>query len=103
MADGRVNNGGRREGAGRKSTRQEYVDDGELTPLELMLTFMRDHNNDMDARLEVAFKAAPYVHARLQNTILDVEADLHIHLLSYLDYEPESEEDYARSSPSAVE
>ena len=91
MADGRVNNGGRREGAGRKSTRQEYVDDGELTPLELMLTFMRDHNNDMDARLEVAFKAAPYGHARLQNTILDVEADLHIHLLSYLDYEPESE------------
>ena len=91
MADGRVNNGGRREGAGRKSTRQEYVDDGELTPLELMLTFMRDHNNDMDARLEVAFKAAPYVHARLQQTQLDVEADLHIHLLSYLDYEPESE------------
>ena len=91
MADGRVNNGGRREGAGRKSTRQEYVDDGELTPLDLMLTFMRDHDNDMDARLEVSFKAAPYCHARLQQTQLDVEADLHIHLLSYLDYEPESE------------
>ena len=90
MADGRVNNGGRREGAGRKSTRQEYVDDGELTPLELMLTFMRDHNNDMDARLEVAFKAAPYVHARLQQTQLDVEGEVNIHLISYLDYDPDS-------------
>ena len=88
MANG---HGGHRANSGRKSTRHEYVDDGELTPLELMLGFMRDHDNDMDARLEVSFKAAPYCHARLQNTVLDVEADLHIHLLSYLDYEPESE------------
>ena len=88
MANG---HGGHRANSGRKSTRHEYVDDGELTPLELMLGFMRDHNNDMDARLEVSFKAAPYCHARLQQTQLDVDGEVHIHLLSYLDYEPESE------------
>ena len=88
MANG---HGGARANAGRKSTRHEYVDDGELTPLELMLGFMRDHNQDMDARLEVSFKAAPYCHARLQQTQLDVDAEVNIHLLSYLDYEPESD------------
>ena len=72
MANG---HGGARANAGRKSTRHEYVDDGELTPLELMLGFMRDHNQDMDARLEVAFKAAPFCHARLQAITVDAEVE----------------------------
>ena len=92
MANG---HGGQRAGSGRREGRADkpvYVPDPDnLQPLDLMLGFMRDHDNDMDARLEVSFKAAPYCHARLQQTQLDVEADLHIHLLSYLDYEPESE------------
>ena len=86
--------GGRREGAGRKEGRADkpvYVADPDnLQPLDLMLTFMRDHNNDMDARLEVSFKAAPYCHARLQQTQLDVDAEVNIHLISYMDYEPEA-------------
>lgn len=83
MADGRVNNGGAREGAGRKR-RPAYVPDGELTPLDYMISIMRNKRTRRALRMEAAKAAAPYCHARLQNTQLDVEADLSIYLVSQI-------------------
>lgn len=85
MADGRAKNGGARKGAGRKSTKHEYVDDGQLSPLQLMLGYMRDQAVPINLRLETAYKAAPYCHARLQSITADVDADIAITLVSYLD------------------
>ncbi len=65
MANG---HGGSRPGSGRKSTKHEYVDDGLQTPLQLMLEQMRDEGVPMNIRLDIAYKAAPYCHARLQAT-----------------------------------
>jgi len=36
-----------------------------LTPLEFMLSVMRDEQADTATRLDAAVKAAPYVHPRL--------------------------------------
>lgn len=67
--------GGKREGAGRKpgarnkSTieQREAVAASGLTPLEYMITVMRDAGADEGKRLEAAKSAAPYVHARLSS------------------------------------
>ena len=85
MSDGRVNNGGKREGAGRKSTRHEYVPDGKTTPLEYILAVMHSDTLPSHIRMEAAKAAIPYCSARLQNTQLEVDADLNITLVSYLD------------------
>ncbi len=87
MANG---HGGHRDGAGRKR-RPAYVPDGELTPLEHMLAILRDEHLPSTVRMDACKAAAPYCHARLQNTQLDVDADLHITLVSYLDLPAESE------------
>lgn len=65
--------GGKREGAGRKPgspnrTTQEQRDAvaaSGLTPLDYMLSVMRNELADEQRRLDAAHKAAPYVHARL--------------------------------------
>ena len=40
-----------------------------LTPLEYMLTVMRDETQDPDRRLSMAIAAAPYVHAKPGETL----------------------------------
>ena len=83
--------GGVRQGAGRKSAREEYEPDGGQTPLAFLLEMLRDETNTYRTRFEAAKAAAPYCHARLQNTELNVDADLTISLISYLD-DTESED-----------
>lgn len=65
--------GGKRDGAGRpagavtKRTREvaeKAVKEG-LTPLDYMLTVLRDENADKADRMWAAEKAAPYFHAKL--------------------------------------
>lgn len=67
--------GGKREGAGRPSgavtTRSREVaelaaQEG-LTPLEYMLSILRDAEAETKDRMWAAEKAAPYVHAKLAN------------------------------------
>ena len=77
--------GGRRPGSGRKSTKHEYVDDGQLSPLQFLLAVMRDESNPIAQRIDVAKAAAPYCSARLQSITADVDADVAITLVSYLD------------------
>lgn len=65
--------GGARPGAGRKKGEpnkrtaeiQQAVEQSGLTPLEYMLTVMRDIGQDEQRRLAAANMAAPYVHAKL--------------------------------------
>lgn len=65
--------GGKRQGAGRKvgsaTKRTREIADkalGEgLTPLEYMLTVLRDESAERSVRLSAAKDAAPYVHPRL--------------------------------------
>lgn len=82
MANG---HGGARAGAGRKSTREEYVEDGQITPIEYLLSIMRDESQKQGARVEAARLAIPYCSARLAHTDVDVESDLHIYLVSQLE------------------
>ena len=65
--------GGKRPGAGRpkgalnqKTVEQiEAVEEGGITPLDYLLSVMRDEANDVPMRIDAAHKAAPYVHAKL--------------------------------------
>jgi hypothetical protein len=61
--------GGRRKGTPNKATaeRQEEIAASGLTPLEFMLTEMRNEDNPKDVRMEAAKAAAPYVHPKLSS------------------------------------
>lgn len=70
--------GGKREGAGRKpgtlnkttQAQKDAVLASGLSPLDYMLSVMRNLSADEGKRLEAAKSAAPYVHARLSSTEL---------------------------------
>lgn len=65
--------GGKRPGAGRKrgapnkatAARQKAVEQSGLTPLDYMLSIMRDETKPTEDRFEAAKAAAPYVHPKL--------------------------------------
>ena len=76
--------GGRREGAGRpagavtkrsRAAAEKAAKSG-LTPLEYMLSVLRDENADSKDRMWAAEKAAPYVHPRLASTELSGSLDV---------------------------
>lgn len=77
--------GGARPGAGRKkgtpnkrtAETMKAVEDSGLTPLEYMLSVMRDINNDQRERLSAAEKAAPYVHAKLSSVEMNAKVTTH--------------------------
>ncbi len=81
MANG---HGGPRPGAGRKPNsknkatveREKAISESGLTPLEYMLSVLRDDAADEAARMEAAKAAAPYVHPRLQATELNAKVQL---------------------------
>lgn len=68
-----MSKGGKRDGAGRKAGTPNKktaetaakVEASGLTPLDFMLSVLRDENAAMESRCWAAEKAAPYVHAKL--------------------------------------
>ena len=60
-------NAGRKPGAVTKKTREiaERAAAEGLTPLDYMLSLLRDAGQSQDVRFDAAKSAAPYVHARL--------------------------------------
>lgn len=66
MARG-LKTGGRTKGTPNRATvaRQQEIAATGLTPLDYMLSIMRDESNPTDMRLDAANKAAPYVHPKL--------------------------------------
>jgi len=59
--------GGRKKGSLNKRTREmlEKANNAGLTPLEYLLSVMRNENEDEARRLDAAKAAAPYIHPRL--------------------------------------
>lgn len=76
--------GGKRPGAGRKkgipnrasAAREAAITASGLTPLEYMLSTMRDESKPLALRLDMAKAAAPYVHPRLASMERAVQVDL---------------------------
>ncbi len=68
MARG-LKTGGRKKGTPNKRTAEKIaeVEASGLTPLDYMLSVLRDELLDRETRLEAAKSAAPYVHAKLAN------------------------------------
>jgi hypothetical protein len=68
-----MSKGGARPGAGRKpgvpnkrtAEKVAAVEASGLTPLDYMLSLLRDKNGTKEDRMWAAEKAAPYVHAKL--------------------------------------
>ncbi len=62
--------GGRTKGTANKRTRKiaDQAAASGLTPLEYLLTVMRDEAQEQSVRLDAAKAAAPYIHPRLQAT-----------------------------------
>lgn len=79
------NKGGKREGAGRKpgvrniKTREvlEAVEATGITPLDYMLSVMRDEANDQKERMSAAASAAPYIHPKLANIEMNAKVTTH--------------------------
>jgi hypothetical protein len=73
MALGRKT-GGRQKGTPNRRTQEllNAVERGGMTPLEYLLSVMRDEAAGKPERLEAAKAAAPYVHARLAS----IEAEI---------------------------
>lgn len=77
--------GGKREGAGRKkgvpnkrnAEIQKAVEESGLTPLQYLLSVMRDPVAEPRERQACAIAAAPYVHAKLSS--IEMTADMRIH------------------------
>lgn len=67
--------GGKRDGAGRPAgaiakktaARIERIEASGLTPLDYMLSILRDEKADTEDRFEAAKAAAPYVHPKLSS------------------------------------
>jgi hypothetical protein len=76
--------GGKRPGAGRKKgipnrasvAREAAIAASGLTPLDYMLSTMRDETKPVALRLDMAKAAAPYVHPRLSSVEQAVQVDL---------------------------
>lgn len=72
-------NAGRPAGAATKKTR-EIADNAAaagITPLEFLLTIMRDPGADQKERITAAISAAPYVHARLSSIEMNANVTNH--------------------------
>lgn len=59
--------GGRSKGTPNKASaaKAAEIEASGLTPLDYMLSIMRDEANPRDMRLDAAHKAAPFVHPKL--------------------------------------
>ncbi len=76
--------GGRQKNTPNKRTAeiQAKVEASGLTPLDYMLSVMRNEDNEAPVRLDAAKSAAPYVHAKLSaiDARLDIDGQLVINI-----------------------
>ena len=65
--DPRINRSGRKTGTRNKLTVEqlEAVKSSGITPLEFLLSVMRDENESLTTRIDVAKAAAPYIHRKM--------------------------------------
>ncbi len=97
--------GGRRKGSRNKASlkREAEIAASGLTPLDFMLSLLRDEKREIEDRKWAAQHAAPYVHPKLQavqHTGVDGEP---IQFVIYGTGKSESEEDWAEEFAPGVE
>lgn len=70
--------GGRRKGTPNKATaaKAAAIEASGLTPLDYLLSVMRDEDGEPSQRIDAAKAAAPYVHPRLSTVEAKIEGDL---------------------------
>jgi hypothetical protein len=82
--------GGARIGAGRKpgvpakktqELQQRVAAEG-ITPLEYMLSVLRDPKSDPSLKMDAAKSAAPYIHAKLSNVDMTAKIEKDVTALS---------------------
>jgi hypothetical protein len=84
-------NAGRKVGSATARTREiadKAAEEG-VTPLEYMLSVMRDEANPSDVRMDAAKSAAPYIHPKLSSIEASVSVSQHEAALDELDDEEE--------------
>lgn len=72
-------NAGRKAGAATKKTKEiadRAAEEG-VTPLEYLLTIMRNEVNEQKERMTAAIAAAPYVHAKLSSIEMNANVTNH--------------------------
>ena len=69
--------GGRQKGSQNRATaaKEAAIASSGLTPLDYMLSLLRDAGNDALTRFEAAKAAAPYVHPKLSSTEVKGDPD----------------------------
>lgn len=74
MRGGARPNAGRKKGSPNKATSEQRaaIEASGLTPLEYMLSILRDETKPVTDRFEAAKAAAPFVHPRLSSIEADV-------------------------------
>jgi hypothetical protein len=82
MAQGRKT-GGRQKGVPNKATaaKAAEIEASGLTPLDFMLSVLRDERNDLETRFKAAHGAAPYVHPRLSAIDATIDGGLRIEIV----------------------
>ena len=78
-----MQNGGSRPGAGRPKGGANKINDearkaaleGGISPLEYLLSVLRDEDEQRNVRIDAAKAAAPYIHARLSNVDMNAKVD----------------------------
>lgn len=70
--------GGRKKGIPNKvnAAKRAEIEASGLTPLDFMLSVLRDEDKPFDARFEAAKASAPYVHAKLSTIDANVTGDM---------------------------
>lgn len=71
-------NAGRKPGSLTQKTREvaERAAEAGITPLEFMLSILRDETADRAERFEAAKQAAPYIHPKLSSVEAKVEGEV---------------------------
>lgn len=73
--------GGRQKGTPNRANaeRQQAIAESGLTPLEFLLSLMRDDTKALDVRADAAKAAAPYVHPKLASVEFNGHLGLTLH------------------------
>lgn len=94
MAKGIKTGGGSRKGIPNKATaaKAEAIANSGLTPLDYLLSLLRDTDQEPHIRADAAKAAAPYVHPKLANVELTGKdkGPLNVSILRFNDLHPQS-------------
>lgn len=94
--------GGRRPGAGRKTTKpvetmihraREAAANAKITPLEYLISLLQDETKEQQLRFQAAVAAAPYVHPRLAS----IESNANVNVTTHDDAVREIEQAIAEA------